>query len=152
MQCLCNFLPFQIPLFNCVYASFAQSPHGKQPMVVLLFPKGQTSHRCSSWATSSSQQLPSTYRMSVMFSSYGAQRACCSAKRNPRGKESAWMAAHYMQGSRAPPLYCNIAKFPLKKRMQISAESPIRPSHAGEPLISCLLNIRKVILRSSRMC
>ena len=39
-------------------------------------------------------QLPaaaSVYVMLVMLSCGGGQRACCSAKRNPKGKENEWL-------------------------------------------------------------
>lgn len=88
MKSLCNPLPFQVHPFNCYYASLALNPSGNQPMVVLLFPEGQTPHSCAPRAISSFQQLPRVYVMLVMFSSCRAQRACCSAKRNPKGKES----------------------------------------------------------------
>lgn len=118
MKSLCNSLPFQVHPSNGYDASFALNPSGNQPTVMLPFPEGPAPHSCAPCAISSFQQLPRVYVILVMFSSRRAQRACCSAKRNPKGRESGWMVAHI--ACRAPGHLLCIA-FPTEKLMQARA-------------------------------
>lgn len=88
--------------------------------LVLLLPKGQTSHSCSSWTTSSSQQLPSVYVMLVMFSSCRARELAVQPKKkkNPQGKGNECLQiAHRAAGH----LLC--AVLPMEKPVQTGAGS-----------------------------